>query len=613
MFGYNKKINENKLEMFDNNIIKIIIISCILIILSVLFTGTISYVISRNAVVEKLKSNDLKYICQSITSKIEGRIDRAKETSLVLSRDPVIIKWIEGKEEDKALGSYVKEKITDIAKNYGYNNSFIVSALTRHYWAENGKLDTVSKKNHDDSWFFSTIKSGQAITISIDYNKERKNTFMFFNQLIGKLNNPIGVTGVGLSLKDISKEFNSYKFGDRSNMWLTDATGKIYLSEDVENINKNIGEYIPKSVKNKIVQIKANKISNQMILEYNNEAGETYDLICMPIKSANLKLVLQIPRSESIAILNSIKTSTAVACFITIVLLTLLFYFVSNKIANPYKRALQLSEELEKKVNERTLELNEKNTRIMDSIEYAKIIQESILPPLEILNDVFKEHFILWRPKDIVGGDFYLVKKLNHGYIVTLGDCTGHGVPGALMTMAVNSILDHILDGICSDNPAIILKEMNLLLKKTLYGRDSRISIDDGLDACIIYISNAKKRMIFAGAKISAYIKNKNELNIIHGNNKGIGYRRTSDDYVFNNHELDLDDEAIIYLTTDGYMDQNGGEKDYPLGRKRFEELILKVSNIPLHLQKETFELELVNYMNKEAQRDDITVLAFKI
>jgi len=603
------KIKEN---IIDDSTIKVIFFASTVIVIAVCLMGLISYRIAKYSIIEKLKSRDLKYIAQSITSKIDGRISRAKETSFILAKDPVIIEWLEGKEVNETIGIYPKEKITDIAKKYDYDNSFIVSKLTKHYWAEGGKLiDTLSEQDPDDAWFFSAMKSKLPIDITIDYNKERKDTFVFINALVGEGDNPLGITGVGLSLKDISKEFESYKFGDYSNMWLIDKNGQIYLSEDTEHSGKSINEFLPTSVVNKIVN---NNISTNLdgeIFDYNNSYGETFDVVCMPIKSANWELVFQMPRSESISMVNGIKLNTAVASFVIIILIVFIFYIISKRISNPYKRAVLLSQELEKKVEERTKELKEKNDKILDSIEYAKIIQESTLPTRDELNSLFKEYFVLWKPKDIVGGDFYFVKRFKEGYILVLGDCTGHGVPGALMTMSINSILNHIINEENASNPALILRKMNKNLKETLHNKNNGNGIDDGLDAAIIYVSKNNK-LIYAGAKIPLYKKDENDITFFKADTKGIGYKNTNDDFKFTNIEITFKDEDIFYITTDGYIDQNGGEKDLPYGKNRLRQLILRNEENSLEIQKSIFENNLNNYMNGETQRDDITLIGFK-
>lgn len=614
MLDFNRNLSKKNVEydktIIDNSTINVIVLASLTIIVSVFLMGGIGYYIAKSAVVQKLKSKDLIYIAQSITSKIDARISRAKETSIVLSRDPVIIKWLEDREKDENLGKYSKQKIMDLAREYDYSNSFIVSSLTNNYYTESGQLaDTLSRNNSYDLWFFKTIESRKDVNVVIDYNKERKDTFVFINVLIGDINKPLGVTGVGLSLKDISEEFKSYKFGQHSNLWLIDGKGNIYLSDNIDQIGKNVSDFTTNFATKKIVD---SNILKQNIFEYENSKGEIEDVICEPVKSTEWKLVFQMPRTESISVLDSVKINTIVACVITLILIIFIFYLISRKIADPYKRAMVLTRQLEEKVDERTRELNEKNMKIMDSIQYAKFIQKSILPPLEELDSVLPGHFIIWKPKDIVGGDFYFLKKLSHGYILAIGDCTGHGVPGALMTMTANSILNNIIEHVCSDDPAIILKEMNLYLKQTLYGRSDENSIDDGLDAGIIYISNEKK-LVYAGAKIPLYKRTKDGIECFKGDRKGIGYRNTSNDYEFTNFEIEVKGDEVFYITTDGYTDQNGGEKDLPFGKKRLKEIILKYSGEPLDEQLNLFQQELKLYMKDEEQRDDITVMAFKV
>lgn len=608
-----KDTNRNKIKenIIDNSTIKVIFFASAIIVIAVCLMGLTSYKITKDSIIEKLKSRDLKYIAQSISSKIDGRISRAKETAFILAKDPVIIQWLEDSELDEVMGMYSNKKITTIAKEYDYDTSFIVSKLTRRYWAEEGRLiDTLSEEDSDDMWFFNAVKSKNPISIELDYNKERKDTFVFINALIGDADKPLGITGVGLSLEDISREFQSYKFGNHSNMWLVDRNGQIYLSEDTEHSGENINEFLPTDIANEIINDKTDNNFDEEIFDYRDSYGETFDVISMPIKSADWELVFQMPRSESISMIDGIKINTVIASFVIIILIVFIFYIISRKISNPYKRAVLLSKELEKQVNERTKELKEKNEKILDSIEYAKLIQESVLPSNSKMNSLFKEHFILWKPKDIVGGDFYFTKILKDGYILVVGDCTGHGVPGALMTMTINSILNHIITDVNASNPALILKEMNKSLKETLHNKNSRVGIDDGLDAAVIYVSE-DKRLVYSGAKIPLYKKTKNEVILFKADTKGIGYKNIRDDFEFTNIEISFTEEDVFYITTDGYVDQNGGDKDLPYGKSRFKEAILTEGN-SLEAQKSIFEDNLNDYMKNEPQRDDITVLGFR-
>lgn len=297
-----------------------------------------------------------------------------------------------------------------------------------------------------------------------------------------------------------------------------------------------------------------------------------------------------------------------IASVITLLLMVFIFYFISHKISNPFKRALALAEEMENQVALRTYELAEKNQSIMDSIDYAKRLQEAILPTETEWASFCRDYFVLWRPRDVVGGDFYWLRKLDdERSLLVVGDCTGHGVPGALMTMTVNSILNHIVDS-NFESAGHMLTEVNCLVKKTLHRKDESQVSDDGLDIAICYIEGA--RLEFAGAKIPLYIKRDRQIHVLKGDNRSIGYRRSRSDQEVCCHFWDLKAGDCLYLTTDGYLDQNGGLKDYPMGRKAFLECIAsQPQDTPLIKQQESLENMLEAYKGNEAQRDDITVI----
>lgn len=597
--------------MYDRGTIKVVVFACFIIVLSVVLTGAISYYITRNAVVEKLKSRDLVYIVESMSAKIDGRIDRAKETSLILAQDPTVIQWIAGAETDERLGAYSTTKMNDIAQRYDYANAFIVSAVTNHYWAEGPKvIQTMSETSPDDNWFYAALKSGQPVDLNIDYNSGRKDTFVFINALVGDVSHPVAVAGVGLSLKEIANEFQNYKFGQNSNLWLVDRKGKIHLSDDINQNGKYLNDFLPADIVSQILQDLDNAATKPKVIEYADTHGQTVDLAYQATKSSDWKLVFQIPRDESIALLGNIKLNTAIAGLVSLILIVFVFYIVSQRIANPLKRALALTQEMEKQVGERTRELADKNQKIMDSIDYAKRLQESILPSEEELSAILREHFVLWRPRDTVGGDFYWVRRIDDDRsLLAVVDCTGHGVPGAFMTMAVNSILNHIVDHNHED-PAQIVAELNRRVKETLHRNDPGRVADDGLDIGLCYIEK-NHRLTFAGAKIPLYIQQGQNVHVIRGDKRSIGYRRSSRELEFTNHVWDIAAGDMFYLTTDGYIDQSGGDQNFPFGRKRFVQVLAEQTAEDISQRQETLERALGKYMGDESQRDDITVIGF--
>ena len=604
------ELNKHSLEP-DSEVKKVTFFASIIIIFSILLVGLISYVITEKEVVYKLKNKDLATIADAISSKIDSPILRAKETSLVLAQDPEIIQWVASGEKDQRVQRNVMQRISQLTNGMGYSNSFVVSALTGHYWDENGQLiDTMSSTDPDDQWFYDVLASKQKVTMVIDYNEERKNTFVFVNALMGDVNNPLAVTGVGLSLKDVSQYFETFKYGENSDLWLIDKKGNIYLSDDLSHNGKHIIDFLPTEVTKAFLAGIDQELSST--LEYKNDQGQLVDLISYPLSSTDWTLLVQIPRNETVAFLKTIKINTLLASIITLISITLFFIFVSRNLANPYKKALQLNQQLEEQVANRTLELREKNQKLLDSIDYAKRIQESILPSQDKLNTLFKDYFLLWKPRDLVGGDFYWSKRFDKELLVAVGDCTGHGVPGALMTMVTISILNQIVDEQTKNDPAQILQKLNIFIKETLHQETKEALTDDGLDIGLCYF-NGEDTLVFAGAKSSLYIKTNEEIHIIKGDKKSIGYVRTAKDYHYTNNTRKIQPGDLFYLTTDGFLDQNGGPKDYSFGKKRFIEIISGSYQKELSDQGKVFLRELLNYMGDETQRDDITVMAFKL
>jgi len=603
-------MNQQEL-MYDKGTMKVIVLACVVIVFSVVLTGVGSYFITQSEVLEKLKTRDMVYIISSIAARIDGRLERAKEAAQMLAEDPAVIEWVAGGEANEQLGRHAKDKITKIAWNYDYSNAFIVSAVTGHYWAEGGRLiDVMSETDPDDSWFFDALKAGRLVELNIDSNKERGGTFVFANALMRQQAKPLAIVGVGLNLKEIAQEFKSYKIGTQSHLWLADGYGKIHLAEDVEQIGLYLNDFVPPALSERITAESGNVGVKPTVVEYVDRRGEVIDLVYLPMKSTDWKLVFQLPREESIAILNNIRLHTLLAGVISLIVIVFIFYFVSSRIANPLKRAILLGQELKKQVAARTLELEQKNQKIMDSIDYAQRLQESILPSQTELAAIVAEHFVIWQPRDLVGGDFYWARRIDEQRsLIAVVDCTGHGVPGAFMTMAVNSILNHITTTL-QDDPARILTELNRRVKETLHRSDPRGLADDGLDIGLCYLEH-NRRVVFAGAKIALYVSRAGKTQLIRGNNKSLGYRRSSLDLCFSNNEWLVQAGDGFTLTSDGFIDQNGGDRDYPFGRKRFIEILSGLQGRALSAQRDSLTQVLQQYMGEEPQRDDITVLGF--
>jgi len=269
------------------------------------------------------------------------------------------------------------------------------------------------------------------------------------------------------------------------------------------------------------------------------------------------------------------------------------------------------------KLLEKQKEIQEIHKHTRDSIKYASLIQSALIPENKIFREYFADFFVIWHPKDIVGGDIYLVEALNENeLIIMVIDCTGHGVPGAFVTMLVKAIERQIMANIEEGeviSPAKILALFNVQIKKLLRQESIDSISNSGFDGAVLYFNKQKKIIRFAGAETPLFIVQNNSLSMIKGSRHSIGYRSSDINYEFKEHEIDVSDATQIYLTTDGYLDQNGGEKSFPFGKKRFKQIIEKYYTESFADQQEYLLYELGLYQQDEDRNDDITVIGLNI
>ena len=273
------------------------------------------------------------------------------------------------------------------------------------------------------------------------------------------------------------------------------------------------------------------------------------------------------------------------------------------------------TDELEGRVAQRTHELsaaNEQmalaNRQIGDSIQYASLIQTAILPTRE-LSQFSDHHFVLWKPRDVVGGDFYVFRATEKGYLIGVVDCAGHGVPGAFMTMIAYAVLGVAMDTLGLQNPASLLTEMDARLRAMLQHDPNQKGVATNMDAGLAYVDNQTKTVTFAGAKISLYACNGKNVEETKGDRIAIGGKRVP---TFRNQTVELDEQTTFYITSDGLLDQSGGEKGYGFGNARFADLMMRQSQRELSQQKAAFDAELLEYQGALPQRDDVTLVSFR-
>ncbi len=292
---------------------------------------------------------------------------------------------------------------------------------------------------------------------------------------------------------------------------------------------------------------------------------------------------------------------------------------------------------LEQQVKEKTAEiqqksdqLEEKNKEITDSISYARRIQTAILPPDEMLADALGDYFVIYKPKDVVSGDFYWSYQNGDSTVFAVADCTGHGVPGAFMSMIGNSILNEVVQDRKVLDADLILNELRSTLISTLQ-KSSGQTTRDGMDIALCVWNRKNNTLQYAGANNSLYwisenvakdgsikesakirLYNNHLLEIV-ADKQPIGYQEGKMDVPFTKHIIQLRKGDNIYITSDGYIDQFGGDKNKKFTSKRFRDLLDTFVHQPIELQKHILEQTIEEWKKYETQTDDICVIGIRV
>ncbi|MEO5331359.1 MAG: PAS domain S-box protein [Magnetococcus sp. YQC-5] len=250
---------------------------------------------------------------------------------------------------------------------------------------------------------------------------------------------------------------------------------------------------------------------------------------------------------------------------------------------------------------------------ISGSIQYASRIQRSVLPDISLMERTFSDYLVHWDPRDLVGGDMYWCDQWGEGILLILGDCTGHGVPGAFMTLIVVGALGQAKGDVSEGDIAALILRMHQLIQITL-GQDSETGeSDDGIELGICYIPLDRKQMLYTGARFDLFMVENGVVTEIKGNKKGIGYRGVSKMQMYDTHTVPLLSTAAYYMTTDGLIDQIGGTCRRAFGKNRFKELLLSMRELSMAEQKERIRQALLAYQGGENRRDDVSIIGFKI
>lgn len=291
----------------------------------------------------------------------------------------------------------------------------------------------------------------------------------------------------------------------------------------------------------------------------------------------------------------------------------ILLFFVYKQFREKKKANILLTNKNEEIEKQKSI-IEEKNKDITDSINYSKHIQQAIIPSAKKVRQHLPNSFVIFKPKDIVSGDFYLIEELDGLIYLAVVDCTGHGVPGAMLSVFAHSSIKNIIStNKYKNNPAGILTELCSQFKTNLQSHKTTLTISDGVDMSICIIDKGNSKLHFAGAKNGLIQLRNGNLIEHHANRYGISGNNENSHLIFTNHEVEVEKEDKFYLSTDGFIDQFGGPKGKKFKQKQLKDLVINYSNLSFDVQADNLINDFVMWKGILEQIDDVTLIGFEI
>ncbi len=460
------------------------------------------------------------------------------------------------------------------------------------------------------------------------------------------------------SLLNIFENIQNIRVDDQNNIWVFDGNNSLYkiLPEDiaesylrnfnvyVQSIQNNHGNYISKE---KIeIEPGINSLTFRISVPYYLRPEEIrYQYFIQGVmngwtewkQSPNFDFILRpgkyVVQVRAKNIFGNISSSEKYVVrvkspiwmhtwFIMVVaagfllIITLLIFILQKK---KERKLLKYNKQLEDKVEERTQEIQKqkeqieyKNQEITDSLNYASQIQSAVLPPLKIIDNSVSDSFVLNKPRDIVSGDFYWANRVNGQLVVTAADCTGHGVPGAFLSMLGVTFLNEITNKMNHLEANTILEKLRRRVIKSMHQEGYDKKRLDGIDLSLVVLDLKSKELQFSGANNPIYIIRNGELTEFKGDRMPIGIHSLLDK-PFTNHKIEVKENDIIYMFSDGFIDQFGGQYGRKFLSRNFKALLTEISGQPLIDQKNILYETLKMWKGNRDQLDDILVVALKI
>lgn len=349
------------------------------------------------------------------------------------------------------------------------------------------------------------------------------------------------------------------------------------------------------SLKDSIISDRSKNQLMVMELQFKNEKTQ--------LELENLKNLNQLQSTE-IQKQNTQKITLGIGLLLMLILAFFIYRGYHQK-----KKANELITVQKREVEKQKTIVEEQNKEILDSIAYAKRLQEAILPPSEVIKSTFSNSLIFYKPKDIVAGDFYWMQKSNDEVLFAVADCTGHGVPGAMVSIVCSNALNRSVKEFNITQPAQILNKVSELVEENFSTNES--NVQDGMDISLCKLNPKTLALEYAGAQNPLWIIRNGELIEYKADKQPIG--KYTDRKPFTNHSIQLEKNDTLFLFSDGYADQFGGDNGKKLKTSNLKKILCSIQEVDMEKQLEFIKINFERWKGALEQIDDVCIMGIKI
>lgn len=605
---------------------------------------------------------------------LEGVVDREIALSRALADDPATVQFCvnenDGPTKERGLAV-----LAAFRYRFRDQSSFVIVDRSRHYYFDdktktNGPeiIYTIDSNKREDAWYEKTMQTVDTYGLNLDRDVVLDTTKVWINTIVHHGPDKVGLAGTGIDISEFTRALIRDS-NDAVSVIVVDKDGVLQAHRDQKLLERNAKAMAEGTIKATIYELVGDELGRHQLRGELQKLREKGGVSAIKLDIEGKSRLVAAAYIKELGWFDMVLVDTslvvggsrfaplflvgiALVLLMTIAVGVLLNRWVLSRLAQLMKSTLDIAgghygavieidqhdeigaladafnrmsktvaehtQDLEQKVADRTeqlvstnSQLAEVNRKLLSSIDYAKLIQASILP--RELSSPHIRMTALWLPKDLVSGDFYSFRAISQNtHLIGIFDCTGHGVPGAFMTMTANAALMAVVESTPDSNPSQMLKDLHHRVRTSLQ-QETIQEIDNGLDAALVLYNSDSKVLQFSGAKIGLFQISDGQIIETKPDRYGVGYARLGDGRPYSLHSFQCAPNTTYCLTTDGLLDEPEETSGNLFSKRRLFELLLENRRLPIEEQKQAIYRALLAHRGSRPQRDDITVILFNV